>query len=212
MEIIWYGHSCFRLRAKEGTVVTDPFSKEIGYNLPRLTADIVTISHDHPGHNNAAAIKGNPRIIKNPGEYEVKGIFIFGVQTYHDRRKGRDRGGNTVYIFEMEGLSIGHLGDLGHIPTQDQMDLLSDLDILLIPVGGKSTLNAAMAAEVINLIEPRIVIPMHYRTPQVKMKLDSVDIFLKEMGVKAGEPPPSLKVTPSSLPEDTQIVLLSIKG
>jgi L-ascorbate metabolism protein UlaG (beta-lactamase superfamily) len=211
MEITWYGHSCFRLRAKEGAVVTDPFDRSIGYSLPRTTADIVTISHNHPGHNNADAIKGDPHVINGPGEYEVKGIFVFGIPTFHDKRKGRDRGRNTVYLIEAENLSVCHLGDLGHMPNQAQVEELSQVDVLLIPVGGTSTLSPAVAVEVINLIEPRIVIPMHYRTPYVKMKLDPVDAFLKEMGVKP-DPQDSLKVQAGSLPADTQVVLLGVKG
>ena len=129
MEITWYGHSCFRLRAKECTLITDPFNKSIGYSLPRTTADIITISHDHPGHNNAEAIKHDPYVVNRPGEYEVKGIFIFGIPTYHDKRKGRDRGRNTAYLIEVENLSICHLGDLGHVPNQSQVEELSQVDV-----------------------------------------------------------------------------------
>ena len=211
MEITWYGHSCFRVRAKEGVVVTDPFDKSIGYSLPRMPADIVTISHDHPGHNNAAAVKGEPHVIAGPGEYEIKGIFVFGIPTFHDKRKGRDRGRNTVYLIEAENLSVCHLGDLGHVPLQAQVEQLGEVDILLVPVGGTSTLNPATAVEVINLIEPRIVIPMHYRTPYVKIKLDPVDAFLKELAVRP-EPQESLKLQAGSLPEETQVVLLEVKG
>jgi len=212
MEITWYGHSCFRLRGREGTVVTDPFDKAVGYSLPRITADIVTISHDHPGHNNAEAVKGDPYVITAPGEYEIRGIFVFGIRTFHDRRQGRDRGANVAYLIEMEDLTVCHLGDLGHVLTQSQAEAMSEVDVLLIPVGGTSTLNAAAAVEVINLIEPRLVIPMHYRMPGVKMKLDPVDKFLAEMGVKASAPEESLKVTAGALPEETRVALLEPKG
>lgn len=212
MEITWYGHSCFRLRGREGTVVTDPFDKVVGYSLPRITADIVTISHDHPGHNNAEAVKGDPYVITGPGEYEIRGIFVFGIRTFHDKRQGRDRGANVAYLIEMEDLTICHLGDLGHVLTQSQAEAMSEVDVLLIPVGGASTLSAAAAVEVINLIEPRLVIPMHYRTPGVKMKLDPVDKFLAEIGVKPGPPEESLKVTAGALPEETRVVLLELKG
>lgn len=212
MDITWYGHACFRLRGREGTVVTDPFDKSVGYSLPRITANIVTISHDHPGHNNARAVKGNPYVIAGPGEYEVHGIFVFGIPTFHDKRQGRDRGANVVYLIEMEGLTVCHLGDLGHVPTQSQAEALSEVDVLLIPVGGASTLSAAAAAEVINLIEPRLIIPMHYKTRATKMRLASVNKFLREMGVKKSAPEGSLKVTAGALPDETRVVLLEPKG
>jgi len=211
MEITWYGHACFRLRSREGTVVTDPYDKSLGYSLPRITANIVTISHDHPGHNNAKAVKGNPHVIKGPGEYEISGIFIFGISTFHDKRKGRDRGVNVAYLIEMEGVSICHLGDLGHVLTQSEAEALSEVDVLLIPVGGTSTLTAGAAAEVINLIEPRLVIPMHYKTPGIRMRLASVTRFLQEMGIKKLVPEESLKITASSLPDETRVVLLEPK-
>ncbi len=211
MEIIWYGQSCFRLRDKLATVVTDPYDKSIGYVLPRVRADIVTVSHDHPDHNYVKGVRGNPKVIDGPGEYEVRGVFITGIPTYHDRRKGASRGRNTVFLFDFDGLTVCHLGDLGHIPTQSQVEAMSDIDILLIPVGSVSTINAAQAAEVISLLEPRIVIPMHYKTKWVKVKLDPVSKFLKEMGLDQLATHESLKVTKSSLPEETQVVLLDCK-
>lgn len=212
MEITWYGHACFRLRGREGTVVTDPFDNSVGYSLPRITADIVTISHDHPGHHKAGAVKGDPYVITGPGEYEVRGIFVFGISTFHDKRKGRERGANVAYLIEMERLSVCHLGDLGHVPTQSQAEDLGAVDVLLIPVGGASTLSAAAAAEVINLIEPRLVVPMHYRTPGTQMKLDPVNKFLTEMGVKSIAAEDSLKLTAGALPDETRVVLLEPKG
>lgn len=212
MEINWYGHSCFRLRDRGGVVVTDPYGKEMGYTLPRPRADIVTISHSHPGHNYVKGVKGSPKVIDGPGEYEIQGIFITGIASYHDRRKGRDRGKNTIYLFDFEGLTVCHLGDLGQVPTQSQVEDLSDIDILLVPVGSHATINVAEASEVISLLEPRVVIPMHYRTEAMgKSPLDSVERFLKVMGVK-GTPQESLKVTKSTLPDDTQVVLLEHKG
>ena len=211
MEIMWYGQSCFRLRDKLATVVTDPYDKSIGYVLPRVRADIVTVSHDHPDHNYVKGVKGEPKVIDGPGEYEVRGVFITGIPTYHDRRKGASRGRNTVFLFDFEGLTVCHLGDLGHVPTQSQVEALSDIDILLIPVGSVSTINAAQAAEVISLLEPRVVIPMHYKTKSVKVRLDSVSKFLKEMGLSQLATHESLKVTKSALPEETQVVLLDYK-
>ena len=211
MEITWYGQSCFRLRDRLATVITDPYGKGIGYTLPRVRADIVTVSHDHPDHNYVKGIKGQLKIIVGPGEYEVRGVFITGIPTFHDRKKGASRGRNTVFLFDFEGLTVCHLGDLGHVPTQSQVEALSDIDVLLIPVGAVSTINAAQAAEVISLLEPRLVIPMHYKTKALEVKLDSVSKFLKEMGLSKLATQESLKVTKSSLPDETQVMLLDYK-
>ena len=211
MEITWYGQSCFRLRDRLATVITDPYDKGIGYTLPRARADIVTVSHDHPDHNYVQGVKGEPKIIVGPGEYEVCGVFITGIPTFHDRKKGASRGRNTVFLFDFEGLTVCHLGDLGHVPTQSQVEALSDIDVLLVPVGAVSTINAAQAAEVISLLEPRLVIPMHYKTKALEVKLDSVSKFLKEMGLSKLATQESLKVTKSSLPDETQVTLLDYK-
>ncbi len=211
MEITWYGHSCFRLRGKGATVVTDPYSPDYGYTLPRIRADIVTISHHHPDHDYVRGIKGDPKVIDGPGEYEIKGVFITGIPTFHDRRRGRDRGSNTVFLFDIDDLRVCHLGDLGHVLDQSQVEALGDIDVLLIPVGSVYTINASQAAEVVSLLEPKIVIPMHYKTEVLTLKLDPVDKFLKEMGVGGLTPQESLKVTKSSLPEETQVVVLQYK-
>jgi len=211
MEITWYGQSCFRLRDRLATVITDPYDKSIGYTLPRVRADIVTVSHDHPDHNYVKGVKGEPKIIVGPGEYEVRGVFITGIPTFHDRKKGASRGRNTVFLFDFEGLTVCHLGDLGHVPTQSQVEALSDIDVLLVPVGAVSTINAAQAAEVISLLEPRLVIPMHYKTKVLTVKLETVSKFLKEMGLSKLATQESLKVTKSSLPEETQVLLLDYK-
>lgn len=208
MEVMWYGHACFRLRDRNITIVTDPYGKSIGYSLPRIQASVVTISHDHADHNYVEGIKGDPKIIDGPGEYEVRGVFITGIPTFHDATKGAKRGKNTVFLFEFNDLTICHLGDLGHVPTQSQIEALSEVDVLLIPVGAVYTINAAQAAEIVSLLEPRLVIPMHYKTPALDIKLDGVSKFLKEMGLKRLAPQDSLKVTKSTLPEETQVVLL----
>ena len=211
MEITWYGHACFRLRDKGATVVTDPYDQSIGYTLPKVRADIVTVSHNHADHNYVSGIKGSPKVVDGPGEYEIKGVFITGIATFHDRKKGAQRGRNAVFLFEFDGLTVCHLGDLGHVPTQAQVEVLSDVDILLIPVGGVSTIGATQAAEVISLLEPKIVIPMHYKTKALTIKLASVNRFLQEMGLKKLAAQESLKVAESSLPDETQIVLLDYK-
>lgn len=209
MEITWFGHACFRLRAREGTVVTDPFGKESGYTMPQIRADVVTISHDHENHNQTKGFRGKPHIIHGPGEYEVKGIFVKGIATYHDNEHGKKFGRNTVYRYDLEKLTVAHLGDLGHILLQTQVEVLNSIDVLLIPVGGGATIGPTEAAEIVSLVEPRIVIPMHYKTPAYKGELQEVEKFLDQMGVKSVGSQDSLKVTVPSLPEETKVVLLT---
>ncbi|MBI5032093.1 MAG: MBL fold metallo-hydrolase [Chloroflexi bacterium] len=211
MEIDWFGHACFRLRGREGTVITDPYGKEIGLAFARPRGDIVTISHAHPGHSFDKGVKGDPKVIEGPGEYEVKNVFITGVPTAHDKKGGKDRGKNTVYVFDMDGLTICHLGDLGHVPTQPQAEAFGNVNVLLVPVGGVSTINASDATEIISMIEPQIVIPMHFEHPELSFKLESATKFFKEMGIKPPAPVPSLKITKDSLPNETQVVLLEAK-
>ncbi|MBI1800963.1 MAG: MBL fold metallo-hydrolase [Chloroflexi bacterium] len=208
MEINWLGHSCFRLRGREGVVVTDPFGKECGYEWPRPRADIVTISHDHENHQQAQRVAGEPKVIRGPGEYEISNIFLTGIASFHDNQKGAERGRNTIYLIEFDDLRICHLGDLGQMPTQAQTEALGDLDVLMVPVGGVSTITAAQAAEVVSQLEPQIVIPMHYKTKAYTGKLDTLDKFLKEMGLKNVDQQESLKVTKNSIPEEAQVVVL----
>ncbi len=208
MEIQWLGHSCFRLRSRDTTIVTDPPDGSTGYALPSLTANVVTVSHQHRGHNAVDACGGNPRIIEGPGEYEVAGVLIDGVRTYHDAKQGAERGRNTAYVFELEDLRICHLGDLGHILTPEQTEVMSDLDILLAPIGGHSTIDAAGAAEVVALLEPKLVIPMHYKTGASTGDYDPLEPFLKQMGLGEVAPQARLNVTQSNLPSQTQVVVL----
>ena len=211
MEITWYGHACFRLSERNVVVVTDPFGEDLDFVRPRIRADLVTISHDHAGHNNRVGFRGGPRFFDGPGEYEVKGVFVTGIATHHDEGSGATRGSNTVFLFEFNGLTVCHLGDLGHVPTQSQVEALSDVDVLLIPVGGVDTIDASKATDVISLIEPRLVIPMHYKTPEEKARLHTVTRFFKAMGLAPTPPISELKVSKSSLPTETQIVLLDHK-
>jgi L-ascorbate metabolism protein UlaG (beta-lactamase superfamily) len=210
MEIIWYGHSCFRLRDKDIVMVTDPYDKSLGLPVPRVRADVVTISHNHPDHNAIQSIKGEPVVFDSPGEYEIKGIFVTGTSSNEGRERPLDQE-NTIFVFEMDNLNVCHLGDLDHVPVQEQIEALGDVHVLLIPVGGVTTLNASQAAEVIRLLEPRIVIPMHYALPEMELKLDPVSKFFKEMGLREPAPEAALKVTGSALPEETQVVLLDYK-
>jgi L-ascorbate metabolism protein UlaG (beta-lactamase superfamily) len=212
MEITWYGQSCFRLTERSmATVVTDPFDhKAIGYSPLKLKADIVTVSHDAPGHNNTDAVKGTSHVITGPGEFEIGGVFITGVQTDASGKKAKDTVRNTLYVFDYDGITVAHLGDLKNVPSQAEVEALGTVNVALVPVGGGGGLNAAKAAEVVSLLEPNLVIPMHYATPDSKIQLDALNKFLKEMGLGANavETQAALKVTRSSLPDETKVITL----
>jgi L-ascorbate metabolism protein UlaG (beta-lactamase superfamily) len=215
MEITWYGHSCFRLTERNfATVVTDPFdNKSIGYGPLKLRSDIVTVSHDAPGHSHTDAVKGTSHVIDGAGEFEIGGVFITGVQTDGARKKGKEHGAdNTVYVFDYDGITVAHLGDLIQVPTQSEIELFGTVNVALVPVGGGGGLNAAKAAEVISLLEPNLVIPMHYATPATKLSLDALNKFLKEMGLSKLDAQPSLKVTRSGLPSETHVVVLEYQS
>ncbi|MGE5221368.1 MAG: MBL fold metallo-hydrolase [Omnitrophica WOR_2 bacterium] len=211
MEITWYGLSCFRLTERGlATVVTDPFdSKATGYEPLKLRADIVTVSHEAPGHNFVSAVKGYSRVITGPGEFEIGSVFITGVQTNGHGKRTDDEPRNTLYVFDYEGVNIAHLGDLRRVPSQTEIEALGNVQVALVPVGGGGGLSAAKAAEVISLLEPGYVIPMHFGTSGSQLKLAPLSKFLKEMGLGSLEPQPSLKVTRSTIPEETKVVLLS---
>jgi L-ascorbate metabolism protein UlaG (beta-lactamase superfamily) len=238
MEIVWLGHSCFRIRGREAIIVTDPCPPATGYRFAKVTADIVTLSHDHENHTHLKAVSGKPTVLDGPGEYEIHGAFITSIVTYHDKQQGATLGRNLTFVVEMEGMRVCHLGDLGHTPTASQVEEMAGVDVLMVPVGGGTTLDGPSAAEVVNLLEPRLVIPMHYQTDATaekmdqpgtipmeldakaaesqpdlsgREKLDPPDRFLKEMGAKASEPQPKLSVTRSGLPHETQVVLLDYK-
>ena len=215
MELTWLGHACFRLRGKEVTIITDPFGPHLGYTLGRVSAQIVTVSHDHPGHNNVAAVGGEPHVIRGPGEYEVQDVLMTAVASYHDDERGKRLGRNTIYLLHIDDLSVCHLGDLGHVLTNGQREEIGDVDILLAPVGGKNTINASQAVEVISQLEPRIIIPMHYATAATEGKvegLDPVEKFCREMGVEVVEPQPKLAVTRGTLPTEPQVTTLNYRG
>ena len=216
MEITWLGHSCFRLRGRAATVVTDPYGKELGLTLPRVRADIVTVSHDAGDHNYTRGVKGDFKVLSGPGEYEVSGVFVTGL-ALSDRKAAKAARSaatrNTAFLIELDGLTVCHLGDLDTVPTQAMMEeSLSTVDVLLIPVGGGESLNASQAAEVVSLLEPHVVIPMHYKFKGSDLKLDPVAKFLKEMGLDKVDEQEALKIDRSSLPEETQVVLLELKS
>ncbi len=212
MEIVWLGHSCFRLRGREATVLTDPCPPATGYSIGKPTADIVTLSHRHDNHSYLKAVAGSPTVLEGPGEYEIHGAFITGIGTYHDGERGAEHGRNVAFVIEMEDIRVCHLGDLGHTPTAEQAEELTGVDVLLVPVGGESTIDGAKAAEVVSLLEARLVIPMHYKTAASKGGLEPADRFLKEMGVTAQmEAQPKLQVTRNTLPHETQVLLMDYK-
>jgi len=208
MNISWLGHSCFRIGGRQATVITDPYSPTLGYSLGKPTANIVTVSHQHPGHSYVQGIGGKPRLVNGPGEYEINGVLIIGMATFHDAEGGRKRGRNTVYLIEVDEVSVCHLGDLGHLLTVEQVEEIDNVDVLLLPVGGVSTINAPMAAKVVRQLEPKVVIPMHYKTQALNWELEPVDGFLKEIGVKQTTSHPKLSFTKPSLPDSTQVFLL----
>jgi len=205
MELTWYGLSCFRFTERKlATIVTDPF--DAGYGLPvlKLKGDVVTVSHEAKGHNNIAAVTPRQHVIDGPGEYEMGGVFITGIATFDESSSSR----NVLYVFDFDGLTVAHLGDMQQVPTQKQIEALEQVNILLVPVGAGKSLNAAQAAEVVSMLEPNIVIPMHYQLPGLKLELETVDRFLQEMGVTDVKEEASLKVTASGLPEETETVVL----
>jgi L-ascorbate metabolism protein UlaG (beta-lactamase superfamily) len=211
MEITWYGHSCFRL-AERGmaTVVCDPFDSEsIGYQPLKLRADIVTSSHDAPGHNYLNAVKGYSHAITGPGEFEIGSVFITGIQMDGQGKKTAEKPRNTLFVFDYMGITVAHLGDMRSVPPQNEIEALGTVHIVLVPVGGgESGLNAAKAAEIVSLLEPNIVIPMHFHTDATKVPLDKLDKFLKEMGLHEAEKVPSLKIAKNSLPDETKVIVL----
>jgi len=214
MMISYLGQSCFKLQDKLGpegvTLVTDPFGKELGLKIPNFEADIVTVSHQHADHNNTGALRANPFIIDTPGEYDIKSVMVQGIESFHDTKSGAERGKNIIYRIEMDDLTLVHLGDLGHALTDAQLDQLDKVDVLFIPVGGKYTIDAKLAVEVIGQLEPRVVIPMHYKLPGSKAELDSVEKFVKELGVTPKREE-KLKIAKKDLPvEGMELFILNV--
>ncbi|MGD8620412.1 MAG: MBL fold metallo-hydrolase [Anaerolineales bacterium] len=209
MDITWHGLSCFRIIERGMiSVVTDPYDPKVGLSELKLRADVVTISHDAPGHNYTKAVKIARRVIDGPGEYEIGGVFITAIRMKAKSSKKNETQENTLYVFDYDGLSVAHLGDLDSVPSQAQIEDLGAVDVALVPVGGGGALSPSEAAEVISLIEPSIVIPMHYKTGKEDLKLGDVSGFLKEMGIEQPEPLESLSVTKSSLTDETQVIVL----
>lgn len=211
MEITWYGLSCFRLSERGmAAIVTDPYDAQTtGFAPLKLKADIVTVSHDAPGHNAASAVKGKSHVLTGPGEFEIGGVFITGVQTNGEKKRTTDEPRNTLYVFDYDGVTVAHLGDLRRVPSQGEIEALGNVKIALVPVGGGGGLSPTKAVEVVSLLEPEIVIPMHYFTPGLNLKLSAVARFLKEMGTGEADEQPTLKITRSTGFEETRVVVLS---
>lgn len=211
MEIFWYGQAFFKLKGKTATVMVDPFDPDfVGLKFPKDTVCQLGLStHDHKDHNNLKALSGEPLLISGPGEYEKSGVSVAGVTSFHDDKNGAERGKNTIYSIFLDGINVIHLGDLGHELVQAQLDEIDNADILLIPVGGVYTINAEVAAKVVAQLEPKIVIPMHYKLPQLKFELDPLELFLKEMGAENITPVPKLSAIKDKLPEETTVIVLN---
>ncbi len=215
MQIIWYGQSFFRILTQKGKnsqvdLVIDPFDEKIGLKVPSLETDILLITHCHHDHDNVKAIKGKPFLISGPGEYEIKEVFVQGIPAFHDNVGGKERGLNTIYTIETEEIRLCHLGDLGQKElTSGQLEEIGDIDILMIPVGGVYTISAKGASKIISQLEPKIVIPMHYFIPKLKIKLEGLNKFLKTMGVKTPEILKKFLIKKKNLPANgTKIIIL----
>ncbi|NDJ53358.1 MAG: MBL fold metallo-hydrolase [Chloroflexi bacterium] len=192
------------------SIVTDPYDASLGIGEPRLKADIITISHHESGHNAIDSVKGHQFVLDRPGEYEIGGVFLSGVATYNRDADPANTRLNLVFIIDFGGQTICHLGDLDYVPSQSQIEAFGPIDILMVPVGGGRALNSGQAGEVISLIEPSLVIPMHYQMPGMALELDPLDNFLKEMGVSAPDEQDVLRLSNrTKLPEETQVILLN---
>ena len=212
MEITYFGQSCFKLKTKEATLVIDPFDPvKLGIKLAKLEADAVLITHNHFDHNYKEGVSGNRLLVDGPGEYELSGVNIFGVPVQHDDKAGAERGKNTMYYIEADGVSVLHCGDLGHVLDDDTLDSFGSVTVLLIPVGGVYTIDAEKASKVISSIEPTFVVPMHYRIGGSKISdIDKLEKFLDEMGIENGDvkKATSLNITPNDNDGETQVIVL----
>ncbi len=216
-KLTWAGQSCFQISISNGkdheaSIVIDPYG-DIGLKMPNFSADLLLVSHSHPDHNNISAVKGDPFLIETPGEYEAKGVFVQGIASFHDEKDGKERGVNTIYTIEAEDIRFCHLGDFGQKQlTDEQLEKIGRVDILMIPVGGTYTINGSEAAKVIGQIEPKIVVPMHYGLPKLKFELDGVEKFLKAMGKNNVEPQDKLTIKSNALPKEGAMEIVVLKA
>ena len=217
-KLTWAGQSCFQISVSNGKdhaadVVIDPFDEKIGLKVPNFSADILLVTHNHPDHNNTGGVKGLPFLIQSPGEYEVKGVFVQGIDSFHDDSQGKERGKNTIYTIEAEDIRFCHLGDFGQKQlTDEQLEFIGKVDILMIPVGGTFTIDSSEASKVIGQIEPKIVVPMHYALPKLKVELDGVEKFLKAMGKNNVTPVDKLTIKQSALPKEGAMEIVVLKA
>ena len=219
MTIYWYGHSCFKIvtkpegRGSGGDVVifADPFDRSIGLRPPHGRADIVTVSHQHYDHNNVGSLKGEPQIVDIPGDYSIRGVSITGINSFHDKSEGAERGLNTIFIIESEGVRFCHLGDLGVKLDNNQLEEINGVDILAVPVGGIFTLNGKEAKEVVDQVGPKIVLPMHYKIPPLKIKIDDEKKFCREIGICPREKVDKLILKKKDLSDEKiKVVLMNV--
>ncbi len=211
MVITWYGHACFKIQSGDLVIVVDPYAKEIGLTPPRFKADIVLVTHGHADHNNAETLAGNPFVVSGPGEYEVSGVTIIGIETFHDAVSGKERGMNTIYKITVEGVTLLHMGDFGEQEIREAtLDSIGDVDVVMIPVGGTYTIDGERAEKIVRQLEPAYVIPMHYKIPGLKFSLDTADAFLKSIGAAKVEPVEKLTLKKKDIGEDkkTEVVVL----
>jgi len=214
MKIVWHGHSLFQIttnpeKNNQVQIVIDPFDKSIGLRVPKLEADILLVTHQHHDHNNIKAVSGNPFLIEGPGEYEVKGVFIRGILSFHDDSRGKERGMNTIYVMESEDIKLCHLGDFGQKElTDEQMEKIGEIDILMIPVGGNYTISLKEVAKIMSQLEPKITIPMHYAIPKLKIKLNPLNRFLKMFGIKSLTPLNKLSIKKKDIPADEAKIIV----
>lgn len=217
-KITWAGQSCFQIsvtasRDNASDIVIDPFDEKIGLKMPGFNADILLVSHGHADHNNVKGVKGSPFLIDSPGEYEKNGVFVQGIDSFHDDVEGKERGHNTIFVIEAEDMRFCHLGDFGQKQlTDEQMDKIGHVDILMIPVGGTFTISSSEAAKVIGQIEPKMVIPMHYALPKLKIELDGVEVFLRAMGKKDVVPQDKLTIKVSALPKESEMEIIVLQA
>ncbi len=211
MNIKWLGHACFLITSEVGTsIITDPYAtkEDLTYGEITESADIVTVSHEHGDHNNVAAVQGKPELVRGIGTFKVKGIEFQGVPSYHDRAGGSQRGSNTMFCIEVDGIRVCHLGDLGHQLSDKQVAELGSIDILLIPVGGYFTIDAKVATQVGNRLKPKVIIPMHYKTDKCAFPIAGVDDFLKGKERVTQLQPSERNFKLEELPASTQIIVL----
>lgn len=211
MKIRWFGHSCFLLESEQGTkIITDPFDGSVGYNIPEIESDIITVSHDHYDHNYTEGVQGNPKIIDDVQQYEIQDVKIEGFPAFHDDVKGAERGPVIIYVIDIDGLRVCHVGDLGHLLSKSQLEEIGKIDILFVPVGGTFTLDAKGAKGLVEQFEPKLVIPMHFKTPAISMPIDPVDKFIKLMEKGELLDTTTIEVTSETL-DDEELKIIALQ-